>query len=414
MISLARGASFILAWQAARALLQGIWAIGLARLLGPSAYGLFAGLAGLAAALGTLTGLGFGLLMLKSVSRRPGSFSLHWTRVLIISLSTSCLLLVAFLLGASSLAGTRVPPELLVAIALPELLCLPLLLASGYAFQAHECMGWGGAMAILAPLGNVVALSLFVSTGGAGELSGYLSWHLWTALTATAIGLLLVTVRLRPGFGPVALGSGDLADAGGFTAMRSIDVGLSTLDKTLVLRLAGEQVAGHYTAAYRLAALIALPMVSLAVAATPRLFRATELDTAERLRLVHKLGLAGLAAALASIPIAWTGARALPLLFGPAFEPAAAVASAGIALPGLLGMTTLGCSALMALGGKTQRIVAQALALATLGSLMALWVPTSQGRGAMFAIQATLLCLALVVWVLTLHAARRNHVGDQS
>lgn len=413
MTSLARGASLILGWQASRALLQGIWAIGLARMLGPSNYGLFAGLAGLAAALGTLTGIGFGLLMLKNVSRRPETFAQNWTRVLLLSLVSSGVLLAIFLVSATSLASASVSAGALVAIALPELLCVPLLLASGYAFQAHEHMAWGGGMAILAPLGNVIALSLFAGNGAAGGLSGYLAWHLWAALAATAAGLLLVRMKLRPRVVPPRVAPGEFADAGGYAVMRSIDVGLGTLDKTLVLRLAGEQLAGQYTAAYRLAALIALPMVSLAVAATPRLFRSSELDTATRLHLVRKLALVGLAAGLASMPVAWLGAQALPALFGPAFQPAALLASAAFALPGLLGTTTLGCSILMTMGGRTLRIVAQTFALAMLAALMILLVPAWHGRGAMLSIQATLLCLSLVVWALAFHSARQKNIGDR-
>src|SRR5690348_17708871 len=56
-------------WQGIRVALQAVWVVLLARALGPGEYGSFAGMSGLATAMGSLTGLGFGMLMIQDASR---------------------------------------------------------------------------------------------------------------------------------------------------------------------------------------------------------------------------------------------------------------------------------------------------------------------------------------------------------
>ena len=143
---LAHGAMLMLIWQAVRAGMQGVWAIGLARTLGPESYGMFAGFAGLASTMGAMTGLGFGLLMLQSASRDNDAFPENWTRALLAMGSSGIALLVVYHLIAVNVTGYELAMTAIVAIAVPELLCLPTTIIASYAFQAHERMGWAGAM----------------------------------------------------------------------------------------------------------------------------------------------------------------------------------------------------------------------------------------------------------------------------
>src|SRR5690606_23696933 len=118
---LARNTLLMVFWQALRAGLQAAWAIGLARVLGLNGYGTFAGHAGLATALGALSGVGFGLLMLQEASRDAGAFVPRWRKALW-RLVISALLLSAVYVGlAVSWLGTSLHWMTLLAIALPEL-----------------------------------------------------------------------------------------------------------------------------------------------------------------------------------------------------------------------------------------------------------------------------------------------------
>lgn len=392
---LARGTLWMLGWQGARAVLQATWAIGLARLLGPADYGLLAGTAGMATALGALAGLGFGLLMLQAASRSPDAFARHWHNALVAILASGVLLLAGFLLAAPHVTGHPVEATSLLAIGLPELMLLPLTISASYAFQAHERMGWAGAMYTLGPAGNVVALAGFWLLADAHELADYLRWHAWTSAAAAMLALALVQWRLRPAWRRPLIGRADLREAGGFTGMRVVDTALGSLDKTLVLRLAGDGIAGQYTAAFRLASLVALPMVSLAISATPRLFRGA---AGERDALARTLLRWGLLAGVASVPLTWGLATLLPLLFGDEFAAATSLARWFAPLPALLGLASLGCAILMAVGRRRTRVALQAGALATLLVSMTLLAAHADGLGATAALLLTQALLVLALW----------------
>lgn len=396
----------MVSWQVARAALQGIWAIAIARLLGPSAYGAFAGFAGLATTLGAVTGLGFGLLMLQMASRDMQRFSTYWYKALAAISVSGAFLAALYLAVAPAVTGHETSLMVALAICVPEVICLPLVITASQAFQAHERMGWAGAMYALGPAGNLAAAALFMISGQEPSLANYLAWHLAASLVTTSISVAAVGTILRPSYQAPKIDKDDLSEAAGFSAMRAADSGLASIDKTLVLRLAGEEVAGHYTAAYRLAAFIALPAISLAISSAPRLFRLASSDAAQTARLVSNLLRAGLLAALAGIPLIWALSYAIPLLFGSAFQPASALAQWMAPLPGLLGLCALGASLLMAMGKRSLRIIVQSAAVALLVCIMVALAPAGSGRGAVVALLLTYASLALAIWWALTHRRR--------
>lgn len=393
-------------WQAARAALQGVWAIAIARLLGPSSYGAFAGFAGLATTLGAATGLGFGLLMLQTASRDLQRFPAYWYKALAAISISGAVLAGLYLAVAPALTGHEASLMVALAICVPEVICLPLMITASQAFQAHERMGWAGAMYALGPAGNLAAAVLFVISGKEASLANYLAWHLTASLVTTSIAVAAVGTILRPAFQAPSVNKNDLSEAAGFTAMRAADSGLASIDKTLVLRLAGEEIAGHYTAAYRLAAFIALPAMSLAISTAPRLFRLSASDPTQTARLVANLLRMGLLAAVAGIPVIWALSYAIPILFGSEFQPASALAQWMAPFPGLLGLCALGASLLMAMGKRSARIIVQSAAAALLVCSMIVLASAGSGRGAVAAVLLTYASLAVAMWWTVTHRWR--------
>lgn len=392
---LARDTLWMLAWQGLRAALLAAWAIGLGRLLGPAPYGLLAGTAGLATALGAMVGFGFGLLMLQATSRVRTDFGRTWSNAIAAILLSATALLGLFLALGPLILERPMPLWSLVAIALPELLLLPLTIACSHAFQAHGRMGWAGAMYTLVPAGNVAALTGFAATSRAPDLHSYLHWHLLGAAVTGALAMIAVQTLLRPRWLVPQVTRTDAGEAAGFTMMRVVDTALGSLDKTLVLRLAGEQVAGHYTAAYRLASLVALPMVSLAISSTSRLFGSPQRESSS---LPSRMLRWGLLLGLTSLPVTWGLAYVLPWLFGDDFLKAASLAQLMTPLPALLGLSSLGCTVLMASGLKRHRITLQACALLLLLGFMAVLAPPLAGEGAVLALLLTHAALVLALW----------------
>jgi len=92
----------------------------------------------------------------------------------------------------------------------------------------------------------------------------------------------------------------------------------SELDKTILLRVQGSAVTGVYTAAYRVMQAATLPVNSLILAATPRLFRSSQGDSAGLARSLLVAVLAYSVTAAAGLAVL---SPLLHLILGKAFIP---------------------------------------------------------------------------------------------
>lgn len=400
--SVGKGTLAVTVWQGIRVGSQALWMIAVARALGPSGYGGFAGATGLATALGSLTGMGFGLVMLQDASRDPRAFAGGWKRAII-----ACLTSGAILWGAFVVAAPLVVPLstwTLAAVGIPELICFPLTIVSSYAFQSRERMGWAGAMYSLVPASNILAVTCFFLFTSDRSLMAYLPWHAGCSIAAALAGYLLVNVLLRPGFARLSVTRRDLNEAFGYSLMRVVDNGLGSLDKTLVLRLAGAEAAGIYTAAYRLVAVLALPVTSLAMAALPRLFRVGG-DPDEGRHFVRRLTIFAAAGGLAAMIGVLILAEIIPWLLGPRFEASTGFARWLAPFPLLFGLSSLGCNILVTSRLRHYRIAVQLLGLVTLtGGIVAL-VPAFGLGGAAAALMTAHLVIVLTIWWIVRHTS---------
>jgi len=407
---IARGTLAATLWQLVRVGSQALWTIALARSLGPYGYGGLAGVAGLATAIGSLSGVGFGLLMLQDASRDPSSFSTAWKHAVWAIFLSGSVFLVAFAFLAPLLVSLSGPGWQFAAIGLPELICFPLTITASYAFQTRERMGFAGAMYALVPASNLLAATLYFAFGQTRSLEGYLPWHAGSSVIAALTGYVLVTSLLRPGKARLSMTRRDAGEALGFSLMRVVDNGLGSLDKTLVLRLAGAEAAGIYTAAFRLVAVLALPVTSMAMAALPRLFRLGELAEPEGQAFIRRLTLFALGGGVLALLGVFVLSLALPLLLGQSFASSAAFARWLCLFPLFFGLSSLGCNVLVASRLRRSRIAAQVAGLVTLTLAMAVSIPAYGLAGAAGSLLAAHGVIVLTVWWVV-HRGRRHATG---
>lgn len=395
-------------WQGVRVALQAVWVILLARAIGPGDYGSFAGMAGLAAALGALTGLGFGMLMIQDASRNQRHFATAWKRALVLTLGSGCALLGLYVTMAPLLFHVH-GAWLYAAIGLPELICLPVTLVASYAFQLHERMGWAGALFSLSAIGNLIAVVVFLGLSPEHVLRYYLPFHAGISVLAGTGAVGLVLALLAPPNARFKVSGRDIREGMGFSLMRIADTGMTSLDKTLVLLLAGSHVAGIYGSAYRLVAVLAMPATSLGMAALPRLFRNHATGTDARARksgLVGVLLVATAAYGVIAALLAYALSGLLPILFGPAFAQAAKAARWLAISPLLYGLYTLGCNVLVTSHRRTLRILAQATGIAILAITALIWVPRFGLKGAVGMLLFSQGGTALLLWLLVRWSGR--------
>ncbi len=395
---LARNALLATGWQVIRVAGQTVWVISLARAVGPKSYGTFAGIAGLATATGALTGLGFGVLMLQETSRNHIRFAVAWKRARLVTLASGLSLWLLYIALAPRLFLNHADLLTYAAIGLPELICFPLIIVASYAFQAHERMGWAGGLYALVPAGNVIAVSTFLMSAPRPTLEGYLPFHALASILSAACAIILVRALLSPSAAKFSLDASDMREGLGFSLMRLADTGLTSLDKTLVLKLAGSEVAGIYSSAYRLVAVLAMPATSLGMAALPRLFRAHSESSDQYARLVRTLVGFTFAYGIVAAFAAWALSGTLPRLFGPTFGPAAQAARWLAPSPLLYGLYALGCNVLVTSGRRRLRVVAQIMGMALLLVLAVVLVPRFGLPGAVATLLIAQAGTALLLW----------------
>jgi O-antigen/teichoic acid export membrane protein len=392
-------------WQAARLGGQALWVLAIARLLGPGGYGLFIGVAGLATTLGGLTGLGQGLVLLQDASREPALFDERWRKAIGTCLASGIAFAALFALAGPWLFGAALSPGALALIGLSELLLYPVVTTAAFAFSARQRMGMSAALPAVVALGRVLAALACWLAVPSPTLDAYVGFHA-AATALCALGAWWwVHARLRPARVPFALGRRDTAEGLGFSLMWMVGNALTSLDKTLVLRLAGAQAAGQYGAAYRLATLLAMPVDALTMAAGPRLFRHG--GGRREPGLVARLALAALGYALLAAGVLWLAAGLLPWLLGPAFAPAVPAARWMALFVPCYGLRLLGSNVLMASDRKKLRVLIEGLGLLCLLAAAPLLVPGHGALGAVAMIVATEALLAAAAWAAVLASRRR-------
>jgi O-antigen/teichoic acid export membrane protein len=397
MSSLRIGALLLTFWQFLRVAIQALWMLLVARLLGASGYGTFAGYAGFAAAIGSLTGIGFGLTLLQDVSRDRTRFGGALRHAGIAFIMSGLVFWSAYVTTASHFLGAGIPFSTVAYIGIPEVIAFPLTILASYAYQAHERPGMAGVMYAVIPISNLLALGAFVITTRERSLDAYIPYHAAAALLGTTLAWTVMTRDLRPQRSTGWPGRRDVTESAGFSLMRVIDTAMVSLDKSIVLRLGGPEIAGWYTAAFRLASVLAIPASALAMAALPRLFRDHGSEGSHK--LARSLLFAALATGSLGIVGMLVGSAALPWLLGPGFAGAAQAARCLCLAPLLMGVAAAGANVLAASGRRRWRMGAQAAGLASLFISGAVALPRYGIAGAAAMFQTALAVAALTLWL---------------
>lgn len=405
--TLARNTVLATAWQAVRLVLQFAYLVLVARVLGVEGYGVFAGTVALAASLSPLVGLGFGVILVKEVSRSPQRFPEFWAKALR-AVAVSGPVMVGVMLA---LAPLLLPVDghwlVIVLIAAAELLAMPLVATGSQAFQAHERLGRTMFNHVQLNLVRFCAVALLAVIGQRGFVP-----FAWAYFGATVAAALLSLGQVGRAFGRPDLTRGGLAgrlrEGFGFSLSVVGNTAHGELDKTLLLRLGNAAAAGNYSLANRVVAAATTPLIVYVLAAVPRLFREGEQGTRAAAVLARRLlppilvyGIAVAAGLVLCAPI-------LPSIFGQGFVEVLALVPWLAPLPLLAGISQLGLNVLTASGRQRTRVGVEALALAVNVALNVALIPQFGALGtalAALASQALLGALpAIVAWHLTREA----------
>lgn len=379
----------------ARAGLQAVYLIALTRVLGAAGYGKFAGSVAVATIAAALAGWGIAQVLFERVSKDRPSASTLWARALAQTAVTGGAL-AALVVSALAAFGTAIDTPTLALLCVSELVFVPLSATANLTLLAQERAGRAAMVAASIPLMRLVALALALLVAAPVTLEGIAVAHFAGSLFGVIVSVAVVRAsgtRVARAAAPPAL---ILHDGTRYALGALAAAAYTEIDKVLALELAGAESAGHYTAAFRIVAVLALPVWGLLNAAVPRLFAAPD-ETARRRLLVPLVG-AALAYSVGAGVVCALGAGTIVQIFGNQFAHSGdSLAVLAIWLP-LFALRQCGAFALTTSGRQSLRVGIELGGLALLVACDIALLPRLGGVGAAWALLITEAVLVIACW----------------
>lgn len=404
---LALNTTLALFWQLARVGAQALWLLAIARKLGPQGYGTFAGVAGLATFLGSFSGLGLGLLMLRAVSRDASQLGAYWHKGLRWTIGSGTAIAGVFLAVSLAAPDAHASLATLIVIGVSEAVLFPLVSFCAFAFNAHERSGFAAALPALTAGVRFTGALVFLLSPLPATIATYGMVHLLATLLAAVAAVTITRTALRPGPVRERLNRREVIDGLGYSSVWAVTNALTSLDKTLVLQLAGGTIAGLYGSAYRLTMIFALPVDALAMSVLPRVFRQGAATETGR-RLIGLMFVSSIVFSALSGALLYLASGVLPWLLGPGFDDAALAAKLLVWLLPAYALRLLGGNILLGLDGQWLRLLIETCGLVLLYAFAWCFVPGQGLDGAARMIVVTESCLAAITWCVVGWRVRRR------
>lgn len=306
-------------WYAARVMLQTGSLILLARFLGADGYGALAGTVGLYVTFAQFAGLGSGTALVRHLARNGELYGklVATQRAHIV---TSVLIFMIVWPFSTWLLHGVLPPATLAWLAAAELIVAPTLLPLAYRYQAEERMNISGAIFTFPAFARFCAVLTTIFAGDV-KVARFAEFYFGWLVLAVLITFVLAWPK-RARSGPTHSLYGTIREGVPYVLSYAFSTAGGEVDKTILLRYAGSTIAGQYAAAYRIMQTATLPVSSLIMAATARMFR---FSGSEMNAFAGTLFLATFIYALLASAVLALFAPFLHVLFGPSFSGSEAI-----------------------------------------------------------------------------------------
>ncbi len=259
--------------QGLRLILQAVYFVIIARVLGAEQYGSFVGATALVAILSPFASLGSGHLLIKNVSRNRALFGEYWGNALFMIFSSGLALIVFMLCIARFILPATIPLLLVFLVAVTDLIFARIIDTAGQAFGAVLWLSKTAQLDILPQITRLIAafaLLSFFSHPGAVEWS-------FLYMISTAVSALMGVFLVHRSIGlpklALSLVKPEIRDGFYFSVSLSAQTIYNDIDKTMLARLSTLEGTGIYAAAYRLIDVSFVPVRSLLAAAYTRFFQ---------------------------------------------------------------------------------------------------------------------------------------------
>lgn len=416
---ISRNAGWILAGQIVGFVLQTVFFILLARFLGVTEYGRFAGALALSTILMPYSPIGAGMLFMRYVTADPSLAAAYWGNCLAIIAGMSALIALGLYLLGPMLRLSQ-DPRLVLVLVLSNCLCLQIVLCSSTVFQTLNCFRETAILRLLPYLLRLAALLAIRPVLHHANASQWAGGVLASSLLAALVALMWVRAAIGPARLDLRLARMRFSEGGGYSFAGSTQSAYNDVDKAMLSRYGLNEQNGIYTLAYRVIDMACTPVQAIDGAALPRYFKLNHFGFAAVLRSAKKLipaaALTGLGMGLCTVLAAF----AIPHLAGRDFSEVVIAVRWLCVLPVLRGVHQLAGGAITSAGFQRYRTGGQLfVAVSNVG--LNLWlIPRFGWHGAAWSSLASdgalgLINVSLLLWLqrtLGTVAAPKVHAAE--
>lgn len=396
---LARNAVWLLAGQGSSVVIQGLYFLLLARLLGTLQYGFLAGASAFVAIASQYSAMGSGLLLLRYVSSDHACFREYWGNVLLSIAGFGSILVIGLHFASHWIIGSK-SGSIVLLLAVSDCICGQLINATSQVFQTFEKMR---VTALLTTMTNLVRLLL--AAGLLVYLHHASAWQWALAsliLSAAAAGVAFATVTAEfgwPRFAP-KLFFQRIREGFVFAVSGSTTTIYNDVDKVMLGHYGMNVANGIYTMAYRVVNIATIPILSIQSAAFPRFFREGVKGATATLPLAQRLLKRTLPLAVLSAAGMYFFAPLIPRLVGHGFSESMSAVRWLCLIPVFRCLHIGAGDAIAGAGYQRFRLVSQCVAAAANLGMNLYLIPHYAWFGAAVASLLTDGALAIMSWLV--------------
>jgi O-antigen/teichoic acid export membrane protein len=357
---LTQGASWLAMGQGANLLLQAGYFLLLARLLGVTSYGIFAGVFALVNTVTPYSALGSSMLFMRYVSLDRSLARTHWGNTLGTIVVVSIVLVGALSWIGSILIGPS-RSGMIVMLVIANCVMGQISLCASSVFLTLHRFKSAAANRLLSNFAR------FITLVGMVMILGHATAFQWSVgvLVASSIAASVTLIWVRSEIGPFKWDPGHLRshfwEGIGFSVAGSTESVYNDFDKVMLTHYGMNEAAGIYTMAYRVVDFSTTPLTALVAATMPRLFVMSKDGAAavahtcgKLMRVAFCIGLGSACFTLAASPL-------LLRMVGHGFADAISAIRWLCWLPALRAIHQTAGSAITATGRQNYRTGAQAV-----------------------------------------------------
>jgi len=406
--TLARNTVWMFLGQGLRIIVQAGYFIIIARSLGVQQYGAFMAVAATVGIIAPFIGIGSDKLIVKNVVRDRALLDVYFGNGVLMTLASGLAGVGFAVLICNRILPSSIPVDIILMVAIADLICYRLMDLAAAAFQSVEKLG------ITALITVLVSAARFLGIAVTALLLRHPTAEQWSFVYAgsTVVALvisLLWTMFLVKSFqvAPRRI-RGELVEGFYFATGQSAQSVYNDVDKTMLASLSTLGANGIYAAAYRLIDVSFTPVRSLLFAAYPGYFRHGKGEISGAFKYAKRLLPRPLAFSLLVFVGLLVGAPLVPKILGSEYLRTVEALRWLAFLPFLKTLHYFMADTLTGTGFQGLRMRIQ-LGVAAFNVLLNLWIiPLYSWRGAAWSSLASDGLLALLMWFAIAALKRRQ------